>query len=521
MAKVSDPLGRQSAVRFEVTHAPSLPEQGKGVIWSGEDTHVTSGTPAMVRVPKGKLRDGWKVRWRAQAIARGAKGPWSEWQTLTIGRQGGAAAKSPSIAAIPRPVKETPPAPAARIYDRIDTDECFNKWATAGKPQGWIKNHFSWCQIGRIEATQTRYNGMTSGKPPIEEDYYRTYVMLIAYTFSGTTAARKARVEPRDIVVEAFLFDQQTYGTMPLNRTMVLGMDIGNKPQCQHISAYNGAPHTNYKSLTVSQWKATPTGRATFRFRCAADQSPAKRQIEWGPHPYQKLSIDNEEKVGIGTLSAYANFPDWPKAINKYISNTNQTGIGTTVRCDSATYVQYKGGCVFSLTLPWVKFHWGKGYDQAFNHYWNACTRPGLETYPTDTSKAIHGCRNPNIPTEENKLHREYQNIRNANQSQTNRWCNNMWPGYANNGAKQCDEYPFASTRERTNVRNNKTNSISLCPVDTADNGAAGLILDRHYYQKDRILIGDAFYTTFEQAGMGTQKDRASLCGSPSRDYWP
>jgi hypothetical protein len=242
--------------------------------------------------------------------------------------------------------------------------------------------------------------------------------------------------------------------------------------------------------------------------------------VRWGPEASDKRSIPNEEKVSFGTLTAYANFPTWPKAINRYVSNTNETGIGTTVRCDSASYVSYQGGCIFHKVRPWVKFHWGKNYDEAFNHYWNACKRPGFETYPTDTSKAIHGCGNTDIPAKENVLHREYPSIRKTNQGQTYRWCSNMWPGYPNNG-KQCDEYPFASTRERTNVRNDKTTAISLCPVDSADNGAAGRILDNHYYSKDRILVGDVFTVGFETQDMGTQKGRDDLCGIPTRDYWP
>ncbi|GAA4206354.1 hypothetical protein GCM10022252_68350 [Streptosporangium oxazolinicum] len=85
-AKVTDPEGRTVGVNVEVRHAPTLPEQGTGMIWSGATgASAASGSQVRIDVPSGELSDGWTVQWRIQgrAAATGSPtGPWSAWQTL-------------------------------------------------------------------------------------------------------------------------------------------------------------------------------------------------------------------------------------------------------------------------------------------------------------------------------------------------------------------------------------------------------------------------------------------------------
>ncbi|MGJ6969758.1 DUF6531 domain-containing protein, partial [Streptosporangium sp. G11] len=85
-AKVTDPEGRTVGVNVEVRHAPTVPEQGTGLIWSGgTGASAASGSQVRIGVPSGELSDGWTVQWRVQgwAAATGSPtGPWSAWQTL-------------------------------------------------------------------------------------------------------------------------------------------------------------------------------------------------------------------------------------------------------------------------------------------------------------------------------------------------------------------------------------------------------------------------------------------------------
>lgn len=94
-----------------------------------------------------------------------------------------------------------------------------------------------------------------------------------------------------------------------------------------------------------------------------------------------------------------------------------------------------------------------------------------------------------------------------------------MWPGYSSeNGPNsyQCDEFPFASTYERPKVRMLESNAYALCPIPTSHNRDAGGALETHFYQKDRILVGDTFSNTFGPInGDSPPPSREELCGEP------
>ncbi|GAA4224655.1 hypothetical protein FHR32_006890 [Streptosporangium album] len=85
LAQVSDPAGGNLRAEYELEHDPAAPQgQGAGQIWTGGVDNVASGTQAGIAVPAGKLTDGWKVRWRARAVAGQLSSAWSDWQQLTI-----------------------------------------------------------------------------------------------------------------------------------------------------------------------------------------------------------------------------------------------------------------------------------------------------------------------------------------------------------------------------------------------------------------------------------------------------
>ncbi|WP_076443261.1 DNRLRE domain-containing protein [Microbispora rosea] len=85
-ATVSDTAsGGSLRADYEVEHDPAYTAEGTGQIWAGSSAGVTSGNDAPATVPAGKLADGWKVRWRARAVAAGSNtSAWSGWQALTV-----------------------------------------------------------------------------------------------------------------------------------------------------------------------------------------------------------------------------------------------------------------------------------------------------------------------------------------------------------------------------------------------------------------------------------------------------
>ncbi|MEV4112797.1 LamG-like jellyroll fold domain-containing protein [Nonomuraea sp. NPDC049695] len=84
LAQVSDPAGGSLRAEYAIEHDPGATGQGTGQIWTGAVDNVVSGAQASLAVPEGTLTDGWKVRWRARAVAGEFSSAWSDWQTLTI-----------------------------------------------------------------------------------------------------------------------------------------------------------------------------------------------------------------------------------------------------------------------------------------------------------------------------------------------------------------------------------------------------------------------------------------------------
>ncbi|MBB5777626.1 DNRLRE domain-containing protein [Nonomuraea jabiensis] len=84
LAQVTDTAGGNLRAEYEVEHDPTATEQGSGQIWTAAVDGLVSGAQASVTIPAGKLSDGWKVRWRARAVAGSTSSQWSDWQSVTI-----------------------------------------------------------------------------------------------------------------------------------------------------------------------------------------------------------------------------------------------------------------------------------------------------------------------------------------------------------------------------------------------------------------------------------------------------
>ncbi|MEV1249486.1 DNRLRE domain-containing protein [Nonomuraea sp. NPDC049750] len=83
-AIVTNPAGQPIRAEFEFEHDPATTEQGSGQIWTGGVDNVATGTQASITLPDGKLANGWKIRWRARAVAAASTSAWSDWQTATV-----------------------------------------------------------------------------------------------------------------------------------------------------------------------------------------------------------------------------------------------------------------------------------------------------------------------------------------------------------------------------------------------------------------------------------------------------
>nr|WP_203950649.1 DNRLRE domain-containing protein [Microbispora rosea] len=113
-ATVSDPAGGSLRADYEIEHDPAYPAEGTGQIWAGSSAAVTSGSDAPAVVPAGKLSDGWHIRWRARATNTGASvsSDWSDWQTATI-----TAGRDPVVDNVPSGTQASVTVPAGKLGD--------------------------------------------------------------------------------------------------------------------------------------------------------------------------------------------------------------------------------------------------------------------------------------------------------------------------------------------------------------------------------------------------------------------
>jgi hypothetical protein len=350
-------------------------------------------------------------------------------------------------------------------------------------------------------------------------------VMLIGYTFNGVDGRDQSKGDTaRDIVIEAYVYNHNPY-SLPPGRTMTLGMDIGNKTRCEHVTSRGGQTVDNRQTRIISSWIVD--GHATFRFRCPHDKASKKRVTEWldGANGAKEY-VSNDELVSFTSIKAYANFPNWPTTIRyKYVTNADRWITGTIIRCDSASDNDYEaGGCVFYKTKSAVKWQpkvtnktGRKEWDitQAYQHYWNACVDPDGQTWPDNPGKSLGGCDISGSPNT-GYLHKEAKKQAALNQDTTN--TNAIGCGL--DMRHQATIRSSATSIHSHQLANAPVHQTQICghsaPIRDTHNGLAGLYLNR-YFHADRVLFGDKFSNRFVPPSSSDPKPtREQLCSIPS-----
>ncbi|UGQ12048.1 NucA/NucB deoxyribonuclease domain-containing protein [Yinghuangia sp. ASG 101] len=280
--------------------------------------------------------------------------------------------------------------------------------------------------------------------------------------FRLTTIGRITYDAQRLVTFTINLTDWRSQGVTADARVMTIGID------CTAPSGDCGPGPNNGRSAPVSAWKTAGVTYAEFNV------------------PVLPGSGDNGESIYSfnGNLSV-AGFR--PRESPKFAENG--------FRCDNATYAGPASGCVFHNVTE--IFHIDRGdvtVQEAAQHIWDALNAPHL-TAPHAMFKNIPGKLGSGNP-----LHRVGDPQQKNNRTTSTGTCRRFWsvPGrsYARNAQGQyvydCDEYPFASTKE--GARNAGLN-YSVRVIDKDDNQKAGReYLEGNFYRGNRILRGDAFY---------------------------
>ncbi len=170
------------------------------------------------------------------------------------------------------------------------------------------------------------------------------------------------------------------------------------------------------------------------------------------------------------------------------------------MRMDSADYLKVFGkggeGAIFNRVTPWFAYDYNDAsVRQVAEHIFSAYTNPASTEPRIEPAKKIPGWRGSATMLTRN--YRDFNaastQIADRNESAKNSACRRMAKG---NPSYQCDEFPFASTKEGAGSGENF--SVRYVP-DSANLSAGGKL--SAWYAQDRILDGDKFQVHIENHG--------------------
>lgn len=329
--------------------------------------------------------------------------------------------------------------------DDITPEECRANPEKSSRPEGWIKNHFSYCQLGLLSFDQFR----RVGSHVIQIGGFSARVTNMGYTYNGL----------RDMDWGIRVDEIDSWGVSNLGILRV-ETDCAADPAGSCRTANNGV------SKLVTAWENDELGTIFYH-------SPGDT-----PDP------SKGEQRATGTFQIKYEF--------RTVGTQDRDGPETSVRFDSAWYLPSKQGGIFNRVDPYLTLSTGDSeVTQSAFHIKDAQEQPG-STYPRIDGKKIPGA------SAQDPLHRLYHDTERRRQNREDfavPVCKQQWPGYEELG-QQCDEYPHASTYEgaaRHLYESVPYGQFSVRPINGYDNENSGRRLGT-WYGNDRILDGDAFF---------------------------
>jgi hypothetical protein len=332
--------------------------------------------------------------------------------------------------------------------DDVTVEECRDKSELSGRPQGWVKNHFSYCKLFYYLAVEERCHLVifcqTIG-------LFEARVTVIGNAYNGLR-----NVEFVPTLDQIYFFGSASGGELTL------------KAECAGSPDEDSClPASTEVTRLAPIWELEPTATLYFNSPALPSSPGAGEQRDYGTFQFK----------------ARYRFP---------AGSTNEaSGQLTSVRFDSAWYLNRTEGSIFNDANPWLSY---SVTDEAVKYSaWNIYN---AQNFPESTEPFLEGKKLPGA-TAENPLHRIYHDKvrRKANRSEATGYCHVRWPGYAELG-QDCDEYPFACSAEGAAAYlygGAPQYSYAVKPIPSYDNQEAGRRLGT-WFSADRILDGDAFH---------------------------
>ncbi|MET9182976.1 NucA/NucB deoxyribonuclease domain-containing protein [Kitasatospora aureofaciens] len=348
------------------------------------------------------------------------------------------------IAAQPGNDSGATPRPKADAVSADDPDlkkECAER-ADKTSPAGWVKNRFESCVHHHYDVVLRR----TDGTDTIGRLWFE--VWLLGFAYDGQRRVDYvASVE--DIIVQPVGSENPKMWSIDQEFT--------------HLGGPVTAPATQRRSDLLGAWNSNPLWSLTYT---SPDNGPLYNQ-------------GNDQIVNT-TVTMSINVKS-PTAPARGFQDTDAAH--SDVRFDYAGPIagKYKGTVFTAARVELVMSLSDPAVRESARHISDAQNNPE-RTFPSFTAKTIPGAKEP--------LHR----LVNREEQKKNReaaikTCEDIWGDYSKSGL-ECDEYPFASTKEGAN-KGDRRYSARL--IDGDDNGKGGNMIGE-VYSVNRLLDGDAFY---------------------------
>ncbi|MER6148293.1 NucA/NucB deoxyribonuclease domain-containing protein [Streptomyces hirsutus] len=327
--------------------------------------------------------------------------------------------------------------------------QCANHAAQAKTATGWIKSRFESCQKRPFDLVLRDIRGTTTlGRLKFDQ-------WVLGFAYDGNRRVDYvASIE--NIWVDPIPTEDAT--KWRLGQHFHHSINASNSDPDPKVTA----PQTVNRDELLGVWDTKPHWDLTYT-------SPDKGALFNQGNQQRVLST-----VAMDLSVSSPNSAPYMEGSNVYNSS---------VRYDYAGNVagKHKGTVFTKACVELVMSQKDPAVNESAVHIYDALNRPE-RTFPSWPGKNVPGAKGP--------LHRVVDPKKiDDNRDKSIKECKKVWGNYTGSGL-ECDEYPFASTKEGSTKGDNR---FSVRLIDGKDNRKGGERLNETY-TLNRVLNGDPFY---------------------------
>ncbi|MFF4491767.1 NucA/NucB deoxyribonuclease domain-containing protein [Streptomyces sp. NPDC001544] len=344
----------------------------------------------------------------------------------------------------PRPTAGNPTPP-----DQDLRQQCASHAAQAKTVAGWTKSRFESCQKRPYDLILRDTRGTTS----IGRLWFDQWILGFSYDGSRrvdyVASVENIRVQP---------LPTEDATKWRIGQHFRSDIDVSSSDPDPQVTE----PQTKERDELLGEWDRTPQWSLTYT-------SPDK-----GPLFDQGNQQRVQSTVVMDLTVSSPNAAPFTGGVDNYHSNVRYDYAGKPAG-------KHKGTVFTTARVELVMSQKDPAVNESALHIYDALNRPE-RTFPSWAGKSVPGAKEP--------LHRLIDKEKQKkNRDRSIKECEKVWGDYKGTDL-QCDEYPFASTKEGSTKGDNR---FSVRLIEGDDNEAGGRKLDQ-MYTLNRILDGDAFY---------------------------